>query len=551
MVVREPGRVANTRHASVSPAKSKKVEKAIEDDHFLEEMGHKPELQRNFSFISMLGLAFAILNSWTALAVSMSVALPSGGPTSVIWGLITAGICSICLASSLAEFLSAYPTAGGQYHWVAIVSPSSMQRFLSYFTGWINVGGWIAMAATGPLLASQLITGIIALMHPSYEPQRWHQFLMYLAYSFLGFVVNAFGNAILPIVNKACFYWSMTGFVVISIVVLSTAAPDFATAEYVFGRFENETGWPDGVAWLLGLLQGAFGLAAYDSVAHMIEEIPNARVQGPRVMVGSVLIGISTGFIFLVCLLFASGGSKNFESLITTAETPLIHIFSIATKSKAGAVCLTMFPLLCMIFTTMSLFTASSRMSYAFARDNGLPFSTSFAHLHQKLKVPLNALILTLVGVIIFGLIYLGSSSAFNAITSAAVVWLNMSYGIPVTINLLSGRSKLPPRHFHLGNLVGYIFNIVGILYVILTTVLFLFPPSVPTTGNTMNYCVVAYAILLIFMMGWWIAHARKQYKGPPIEAMVRAAHKWGGLVEQHSPFSSSKSLHADKPLVD
>lgn len=68
------------------------------------------ELQRNFSLFSMLGLAFAILNSWTALGASMSLALPSGGPTAVIWGLLVAGICNLCLAASLAEFLSAYVT---------------------------------------------------------------------------------------------------------------------------------------------------------------------------------------------------------------------------------------------------------------------------------------------------------------------------------------------------------------------------------------------------------------------------------------------------------
>lgn len=92
-------------------------EKSNADELQLEALGHKGELQRNFSFLSMLGLAFAILNSWTALSASMSLALPSGGSTSVIWGLITAGICNLCLAASLAEFLSAYPTAGGQ--WVA------------------------------------------------------------------------------------------------------------------------------------------------------------------------------------------------------------------------------------------------------------------------------------------------------------------------------------------------------------------------------------------------------------------------------------------------
>ena len=52
-------------------------------------LGHKGELNRNFSPLAMLGLAFAILNSWTALAASLSLALPSGGPVSVLWGLIS------------------------------------------------------------------------------------------------------------------------------------------------------------------------------------------------------------------------------------------------------------------------------------------------------------------------------------------------------------------------------------------------------------------------------------------------------------------------------
>ena len=82
-----------------------------DDANILASLGHEQELQRQFSSLSMLGLAFAILNSWTALSASLSLALPSGGPTSVIWGLITAGICNLCLAASLAEFLSAFPTA--------------------------------------------------------------------------------------------------------------------------------------------------------------------------------------------------------------------------------------------------------------------------------------------------------------------------------------------------------------------------------------------------------------------------------------------------------
>ncbi|ODA83472.1 hypothetical protein RJ55_01986 [Drechmeria coniospora] len=57
-----------------------------QDDVQLAAMGYEPELERNFSTLSMLGLAFSVMNSWTALSASLSVGLTSGGSTSVIWG---------------------------------------------------------------------------------------------------------------------------------------------------------------------------------------------------------------------------------------------------------------------------------------------------------------------------------------------------------------------------------------------------------------------------------------------------------------------------------
>ena len=258
---------------------------AIADDLRLAQLGHAQSFDRQFSRWTMLGLAFAILNSWTALAASLSLALPSGGPVAVIWGLVTAGICNLSLAASLAELLSAFPTAGGQYHWAYVLAPESIKVGISWVTGWVNLSGWVALVATNSSLASTLIINIISLENPQYEYQRWHQFLIYLGVTFITFCINAFMQKLLPKVNGFALVWSIAGFFIISITVLATAAPNYATGEYVFATFINTTGWPDGIAWLLGLLQGGLGLTGFDAVAHMIEEIPNAALEGPKIMV--------------------------------------------------------------------------------------------------------------------------------------------------------------------------------------------------------------------------------------------------------------------------
>ncbi|KAJ5886477.1 uncharacterized protein N7473_009151 [Penicillium subrubescens] len=486
-------------------------EKYIDDDAQLAQMGHKSELKRHFSLLSMLGLAFAILNSWTALSASLSLSLPSGGSASVVWGLVTAGICNLCMAASLAEFLSAYPTAGGQYHWVAVISWERWMPILSWITGWVNCSGWVALVATGGLLGSQLVLGVISLMNPDYEAQRWHQFLIYVAYNLAGFAINGLMNRILPHFNKAAFIWSLTGFAVICITVLACAAPNYNSGDFVFREFLNETGWPDGIAWLLGLLQGGLGVTGFDGVAHMIEEIPNPSVEGPKIMIACVGIGTVTGTIFLVVLLFVAG---NINDIIESSAGPLLAILKNATQNNAGAICLLIFPLVCMLFATTAIMTTSSRMCYAFARDGGLPFSRFFSKVHPKLKVPLNSLILNLALVIVFGLIFLGSSSAFNAIVSSSVVLLDLAYGIPIAINCIRGRNTLPERAFVLPNWFGWILNIISLV--------------------NMNYCVAAFGIVFVISTITWIVDGRKNYVGPRIEVEVLSGQ--AGENADHAP---------------
>ncbi|KAK4991607.1 hypothetical protein LTR66_006489 [Elasticomyces elasticus] len=323
-------------------------------------------------------------------------------------------------------------------------------------------------------------------------------------------------NSALPYVNKVAITWSIAGFAIISITVLARAAPNYSSGEFVFRSFINETGWPDGIAWLLGLLQGGLGLTGFDAVAHMIEEIPNAGIEGPKIMIYCVAIGTFTGFVFLTVLLFVAG---DIDGVISSPAGPLLQILFNATNSYAGAICLLMFPLVCLLFATISIMTTSSRMTYAFARDGGLPASKLLAKVHPSLDLPLNALYLTTALVVIFGCIFLGSSSAFNAIISASVVALGVSYAMPIAVNVLRRRRMLPAaRAFVLPEWFGWTANLVGIAYVVVTTVLFLFPPALPVTGSSMNYCVVAFAVVLVISTVQWFVDGRRNFHGPRVE---------------------------------
>jgi len=77
--------------------------------------------------------------------------------------------------------------------------------------------------------------------------------------------------------------------VVIGITLFATSPKN--SANFVFTQFNNETGWPDGVAWLLGLLQSALSLIGFDAAMHMTEEMPCPSVDAPRAIIYAILVG--------------------------------------------------------------------------------------------------------------------------------------------------------------------------------------------------------------------------------------------------------------------
>ena len=70
---------------------------------------------------------------------------------------------------------------------------------------------------------------------------------------------------------------------------------------------------------------------------------------------------------------------------------------------------LTAFP--CLQFAAQGIMAASSRMLFAFARDDGLPFAKFFSKNNPRTGVPDRTVIFTAVWCIIFSLVYLVSAA--------------------------------------------------------------------------------------------------------------------------------------------
>jgi amino acid permease len=75
--------------------------------------GHRQELQRNYSLLSICALAITTGNTWIAQGGSVAVALYNGGPSGVIYEFIAVSLCYWMVAASIAELASGMPSAGG------------------------------------------------------------------------------------------------------------------------------------------------------------------------------------------------------------------------------------------------------------------------------------------------------------------------------------------------------------------------------------------------------------------------------------------------------
>ncbi|CAO1622827.1 unnamed protein product [Sympodiomycopsis kandeliae] len=489
-----------------------------------------------FSFAAILGLAFAVLNSWVAMSASLSVVLPSGGPVAMLWGLIISAVGVICIAASLAEICAVLPSAGGPYHWTFALAPKNLKVGLAYANGWISAAGWVCLVATASSLGSTFIGNIISLLHPEYEEQPWHIFLLYVAFSLGGWLVNVFGAKILDPCNKAALFWSLAGAITVVIVCLATASPTYRTGTDVFGTYVNTTGWDNFTAFMLGLLQSTFGLVGVDAVTHMVAEMPRSHVNAPRAMLLAPAIGAFTSWIVLMVLLFCL---TDYDAVIESAAGPLLTIIYQATNSKGGSVALLMFPVISMCFTAIGILCASSRTTQALAADRGIPFSKFFASETKGLNVPVPAITFNTFWVIIFGCVYLGSNAALQAILSASVVLLQISYVIPVILLLIRGRNTLDsvsfhvgPRHFNLGK-AGYVINLWAIFFAVFTNIFFVFPAEIPVSTSSMNWTVVVvYGVVPVLAILSWVFHGRKEYTGPRnLDLALEVARR--GLTEK------------------
>ncbi|ORX38207.1 gaba permease-like protein [Kockovaella imperatae] len=485
-----------------------------EDHRTLEELGYAQELPRTKSFLTLWAMTIVLSSVPYGLSTTFFYTLGDGGAMVAIWDWIIMSSIYVCVAVSLGEIASQYPVSGGVYYWSYMLSPRKLKPLVSWIVGWLSVVGNITVTLAVNFATAQLILSSVILFNPTYEPQPFHTVLTSMAIIILLGVIALVGQQWMHHVDTFTIIIIVSAVLATVITLPVKAHMGHRSAEYVFTKFvDMGAGWPRGMQWVLGLIQGAYCFSATGMLPAMAEEAILPELSIPRAMVWGVVVNGTLGLMFLLPIMFTLGDLSRI--LASPTGQPLPEIFLEATGSTKAAFGLFFLILVIGLSCGLACSQAASRCVWAFARDGGLPGRSILGKTSARFEMPLNGFLLHSIIQCALACIYFGSTEAFNAFLGVSVICLGSACFVPILVSFLEGRKKIQGAKFYKGKF-GYFANVVSIAWFTLAIPILSFPPYLPVTEVNMNYASVVFVAAAALCCVWYLAFGRKHYQGPP-----------------------------------
>lgn len=173
---------------------------------------------------------------------------------------------------------------------------------------------------------------------------------------------------------------------------------------------------------------------------------------------------------------------------------PALEIWYQATSSRAVASFFLVTLNIITLFAISGAIQTASRLTWSFARDDAVMLAPFLSRIHPRLGVPVWSLIANSACVFVLGCVYLGSSTAFNALVSTGIILQQLSFAFPAAL-MLYRRAKgtleevMPASKtgFKLRYGVGPIVNVLTIIMALLALIFYDLPVVLPVTVGNMS----------------------------------------------------------------
>jgi len=335
--------------AETNLSRDEQIRQDIRDLH---KLGYAQQLFREMGGFSNFAISFSIISILTGAVLLYGYGLKFGGPLINTVGWPVVSLFTLCVAASMAEIASSYPTAGGLYFWAYRLGGKTW----AWVTAWLNMIGQITITAGINVAAAIYIVGAITRIFGLPADQavpvfgtmtNWYFYLFVMVLIMIPQVmINVFGIKLTAKLNDFSVYWHIAGVLIIALLLtflgkhhnsmafmfshpvtvnpldassaivppdtVATPALVIGTKTFhspLFGLFPGLIGFykaaPFVLCFVLALLQAQWTYTGYDASAHVAEETVMARKNSAWGVFLSVAVSAVVGYVMLLILTWA------------------------------------------------------------------------------------------------------------------------------------------------------------------------------------------------------------------------------------------------------
>ncbi len=492
------------------------------DKQVLHKLGYAQQLSRRMSGFSNFAISFSIICILAGGISAFPAAFNAAGPGGTFWIWALGGFLAMTVAWGMGQIASSFPTAGGLYHWSSHLGGKAW----GWVTAWFNLIGLICVVSSVDVLLYTvffkdiLLSTIMKVDVSSFG--YWHQFVFVAVVLASQATFNHYG---IELTTKLIDF---SGYLIFGLsIVLIIALFAFSPVALDFSRlvdFRNLTGDAGGAvipfrteslafAFLLGLVYVCYTITGFDASAHTSEETVDAQVNVPKGMWTAVFWSWLFGLIAVAAYILTM---PSVEEGAAAGWGSFYYMFGASRMPYALSLFIGIGLVVSNYLCALAGMTSCSRMMFAFARDGGLPASSTLSHVSTQYRTPTYAIWVS-AGFALLSTVY---APYYLVLAVACAVFIYLSMVMPIAAGFFAeGTAKWPTKGpFSLGGF-SKINAIVAVVFGFVLAITGFFPPNEKVFYFTIG-------LLIVLPIIWYGFGESKRFEGVPEGDKIRENQK-------------------------
>jgi amino acid transporter len=479
------------------------------DVTLLSRLGYAQELRRRMGAFSNFAIAMSAICVLAGGVTSFHLGFCSVGPAAIGLGWPLVALFSLVVAATLGQVASAFPTAGGLYHWASILGG----RGWGWLTAWFNLAGLVTVLAAVNVGTTAFALGTLG-PQLGYHPERVDPRSALLVQGTLVGLITASQALLNHLSIRLTTALTDLGGSLIVVVALGLTLAMLAYAPALepqrLVRVVNYSGTAGGSVWpasanlgwlfVLGWVLPAYTITGFDASAHAAEETVGAARNVPRGMVRAVAVSGVAGWVMLAAVVLAV---PDLDVAAARGEYAFAWIMGAVLPGRL-ALALNVGIVVAQYVCGLAALTSASRMAFAFARDGGLPGSRAWRWVCPRRRTP----VIAVWGVAALVVLFTLSTRVYATISVVCTIFLYLSYMLPTALGAWAhGRSWTKMGPWNLGRWYRPLacVNVVGCGLLI----------AIGMQPPYDRAATIVAGALAALAAGWFLCE-RRRFPGPP-----------------------------------